>query len=139
MQINKNERKDISHKYVSWKLSKRGESSLQYKMHSNTQSKFVFPKCRSWNHKTFTLTREKDDKNKRINHSRPYPEAYCPISIVFIFRASYFRHKRDFPTNCRCVRKGVTVCPLCQGVKVTPIFVRLILALDHFQTKTIEI
>ena len=37
-----------------------------------------------------------------------------------------------------CVRKGVTVCSLCQGVKFTPIFVRLILKLEHFLSKTIE-
>ena len=28
---------------------------------------------------------------------------------------------------------------LCQDVKVTPIFVRLILALEHFHNKTIEV
>ena len=38
-----------------------------------------------------------------------------------------------------CTRRGVTLCLLCQGVKLTPIFVWLILAFEHFHNKTIEI
>ena len=38
-----------------------------------------------------------------------------------------------------CAKRDLTSCLLCQCVKVTPIFVRLILALEHIHNNTIDI